>query len=246
MIPIENQRFKEIRTSLNFTQSAFALELGIGPTTADIERGRVKLTGNIVKDLLLKYQINPLWLYGESNQKTLITNHLSVSPKTITLDHNGIENIILVNAKAAAGYGYNIDDAQFFEQLPVFSFPLPEFRNASFRGFQVEGDSMLPNIKPGEWVLGKALFSTNEIKNGNVYIVVEKESIRIKKIYKEEHTLKLVSSNISYPTVEVNKSDVLEVWHYHSKISFGFNEEKEAITLQKIYSELEAIKKQLK
>jgi len=139
-------RFKQVREELGYTQSAFAKILGIKSTTADIERSKVKITGSIVKDLLSKFSINPLWLYGESKQQYLNISSQNVAPRVITVDSQGAENILMVNAKAAAGYPGSIDDQQFYNDLPAFSFPLAEYRNTSFRGFQVEGDRKIRKL----------------------------------------------------------------------------------------------------
>ena len=45
------QRFCELRRSLGYTQAEFAALLGISSTTADIERGRTKLSGKVVTEL---------------------------------------------------------------------------------------------------------------------------------------------------------------------------------------------------
>lgn len=145
----EVKRFKEIRDDHNFTQSEFAEVLGIKNSTADIERGRTKLSGKIVAELLKRFGVNPLWLFGESSQKYLAVNKGDVSPKVVTVSNSEEENIVLVNQKAAAGYPHNVQDVGWYQQLPAFDIPLPEYRNATYRGFQVEGDSMLPNLNPG-------------------------------------------------------------------------------------------------
>ncbi|MBT8322804.1 MAG: helix-turn-helix domain-containing protein, partial [Eudoraea sp.] len=139
------KRFIEIRRELGYTQAEFAQLLGIANTTADIERGRTKLSGKLVMELLRQFKINPLWLFGESDTKYLEPSQTSVIPKVVTVDNAEQENMVLVNAKAAAGYPQNIHDTSWYRQLPAFDLPIPEFRNATYRGFQVEGDSMLPN-----------------------------------------------------------------------------------------------------
>ncbi len=63
------KRFTEVRRDLGYTQAEFASKLGISNTTADIERGRTKLSGKIVVELLKQFKINPLWLFGDSNNK---------------------------------------------------------------------------------------------------------------------------------------------------------------------------------
>ena len=66
-VTLEVKRFKEIREDHNFTQTEFAELLGIKNSTADIERGRTKLSGKMVAELLRQFGVNPLWIFGDSN-----------------------------------------------------------------------------------------------------------------------------------------------------------------------------------
>jgi len=240
-LPIEAKRLKKVREELGLTQTEFAQQLGLS-TTADIERGKTRITGSVVMELFQQHNINPLWLYGESNKKTLPKP--DISPKVVSLNDEGAENIVMVNMKAAAGYGQNIGDVNFYEQLPVFTFPLPEFRNATFRGFQITGDSMVPLVQPTDWVIAKAVPNLNDVTSGQVYVVVEEESIRLKqvKINKAQTQLTLVSLNLDYPPIDVESKDVLELWEYHSKIT---TKREIGPDLNTIYQELQEIKKQL-
>src|SRR6056297_1556085 len=95
----EIKRFKEVRDENNFTQTEFAQVLGIKNSTADIERGRTKLSGKVVAELLRQFAINPLWLFGESNQKYLQVTKGDVSPKVVSLNSAEEENIVMVNVK---------------------------------------------------------------------------------------------------------------------------------------------------
>jgi len=103
-LPVETQRFKEIREEHKFTQAEFASMLGIKSSTADIERGKSRITGRVISELLRQFGINPLWLYGKSRQKYLELTRGDVSPKVVTVNSAEQENILLVNVKAAAGY----------------------------------------------------------------------------------------------------------------------------------------------
>ena len=106
--------YKEIRRDLGHTQAEFAKLLGISSPTADIERGRTKLSGRVVVELLRQFNINPLWLFGESDEKHLETSRTSVIPKVVTVDSSDNDNMVLVNAKAAAGYPQNIADTSWY------------------------------------------------------------------------------------------------------------------------------------
>lgn len=239
--PIEAKRLKMIRDDLGLTQAEFAEQLGL-KTTADIERGKTRITGAIVKELVKQHQINPLWLFGESKHKQMPKT--DVAPKVVSLNEDQGENIVMVSTKAAAGYGHNIGDVDFYQQLPVFTFPLPEYRNASFRGFQITGDSMIPLVQPTDWVIAKAVSDLNDVVSGQVYVVVEEESVRLKqvKINTAQTTLTLISLNIDYPPIDIDAKEVLELWEYHSKIT---TKRETGPGLETIYQELQEIKQMI-
>ncbi len=247
-LAIEVKRFLEVRRELGHTQSEFAKILGIPKTTADIERGRTKLSGKVVMELLGRFKINPLWLFGESEQKRLSTSNASVIPKVVTVDSSDNENMVLVNAKAAAGYPQNIQDTSWYRQLPAFDIPLPEFRNATYRGFQVEGDSMLPNLRPGEWVLAKAVESLEAISPNKIYVVVLEDAVLVKKLEKSPISSKisLISLNQNYPPYTVEVGKIQELWQVNSKITFGVDASTETGLLRQLQESMDDLKRQLR
>lgn len=248
-VPTEALRFKKVREEQNHTQQSFAELLGIGSTTADIERGKTKISGKAVMELLRLFGINPLWLYGRSFSQYVDISGGDVSPKVITLDPDEKDTILLVNQKAAAGYPHNIQDVEWYETLPSFSIPLPEYRNATYRGFQVEGDSMLPNIRPNEWVLGKAVSSITEASDSRIYIVVLHDSVLVKKLQKIPNTpdrVRLVSLNPEYLPIDVEVKDIQELWMVNSKLTFGIDEPSESTLLRQLQASMEELKGQLK
>ena len=247
-VPIEATRFKALREELHHTQQSFAELLEIGATTADIERGKTKITGKIVMELMAQFNINPLWLYGKSFEKHIDTSRGDVSPKVLTLDISGNDSILLVNQKAAAGYPNNIHDLGWYQSLPAFNIPLPEYRNASYRGFQVEGDSMLPNIKPNEWVLGRAVSSINEATDSKIYIVVLRDSVLVKKLQKIQNnpqSIRLISLNDEYLPIDVKVKDIQELWQVNSKLSFGVDEPSESNLLRQLQQSMDELKAQI-
>ena len=242
------KRFIEIRRSLGYTQAEFAALIGVSTTTADIERGRTKLSGKVVSELLKQFKINPLWLFGESEQKYLESSNTSVIPKVVTVDSSENENMVLVNAKAAAGYPQNIQDTTWYRQLPAFDLPIPEFRNATYRGFQVEGDSMLPNLKPGEWVLAKAVEDVKDVNPNKIYVVVLQDSVMVKKIERPPNSnqLILISLNETYPPYLIEPYQIQELWQVSSKITFGVDATTENGLLRQLQESMEELKKQLR
>jgi len=242
------KRFIGIRRDLGYTQAEFATLLGVSSTTADIERGRTKLSGKVVAELLKQFKINPLWLFGESEQQYLESSNTSVIPKVVTVDSSDNENMVLVNAKAAAGYPQNIQDTSWYQQLPAFDLPIPEFRNATYRGFQVEGDSMLPNLKPGEWILAKAVEDLKDTNPNKIYVVVLQDSVMVKKIEKSPNTdqIILISLNEIYPPYTIEPYQIQELWQVSSKITFGVDATTEKGLLRQLQESMEELKKQLR
>ena len=245
------KRFKSIRDQHQLTQKQFADNLGIKNNIADIERGRTKITGYTVAMLTKSFGINPLWLYGLSAIKEIRAQNMNVSPKLVTVDSTDNENMVLVDVKASAGYPSNIQEPHWYHELPAFNFPLPEFRNASFRGFQIQGDSMFPTFKPKEWVIGKAIDTINDVSNNRIHVIVLKDSVLIKKVSLEKQATKaqLISLNTLYPPIEININEIQEIWEVTSKLSFDINSTEESasihdlqLAIQRLGNEVSALK----
>ena len=171
-----------------------------------------------------------------------------LSPKVITIDKDENETILLVNQKAAAGYPHNIQDVEWYETLPAFNIPLPQYRNATYRGFQVEGDSMLPNIRPNEWVLGRAVPSITEASDSKIYIVVLNDSVLVKKLQKVPSApdkVRLLSLNDQYLPINVDVKDIQELWMVNSKLTFGIDEPSESGLLRQLQQSMDELKGQI-
>ena len=154
----------------------------------------------------------------------------------------------MVNVKAAAGYPHNVQDVDWYQQLPAFDMPLPEFRNASHRGFQIEGDSMLPNFRPGEWVLGKGVSTIEDAVNNRVYVVVLYDSVLVKKLQKLPDASKvlLISLNEEYLPIEINVNDIQELWQVNSKLTFNLDSPSESGLLKQLQQSMEELKSEFK
>ena len=207
MVPIQAKRFKQIRMENDLTQSSFQELLEIKGGVADIERGKIKISGKAISRLVELFSVNPLWIFGQSEQK-LISTPSDTLPKVIAMESEHRENILMVNSKVAAGYPHNIQEPSWYKDLPSFSMPSEEYRHGTFRCFQVEGQSMLPNFYPNEWVICKAVEGFEKIKNNQFYVVVMHDSLLLKKIRIEKESLVLESLNKEYSMYEVEKTKV--------------------------------------
>jgi transcriptional regulator with XRE-family HTH domain len=171
---------------------------------------------------------------GYSDQDRLQVSHRSqpipteirVNPILVTVDQHGRENITLVESRAAAGYTSHYMEPEFVKNLPAFQIPRPEFRNATFRGFEVNGQSMAPTFQPGELAIASYVDNwPQNIKNGYVYVIVTPYAILIKRVLNrtlERGVLALQSDNEEYETQEISSLDVLEVWYVKASLRFRF------------------------
>ncbi|MFO7256277.1 MAG: LexA family transcriptional regulator [Bacteroidota bacterium] len=226
-----NSNLKFLRTRQGLTQKQFAEKLGLKQSAigAYEERRATPPLPCLLKicqvfgvslDVLTQKDLSKLpekeWKWQMPRREVL----------AITVDSTGKENVELVTQKASAGYLNGYQDPEFIAELPRVSIPvLP--RNATYRAFEIKGDSMLP-LQPGTIVFGEYVDDPNAIKSGKLYVVVTRdEGIVFKRVYnllKEEGRLLMVSDNRSYPPYPVKADDILEVWSAKGFFSMKFPE----------------------
>ncbi len=226
-----SENIKYLRKRLGLTQEQFAERIGIKRSLVGAyEEGRA--------DPRISNLINMAEVFGTSvdimiNKEVakLSESELNISEfkrgkevLAITVDADQKENIELVPQKAAAGYLNGYADREFIEELPKFKLPiLPD--NATYRAFEISGDSMLP-ILPGTVIIGEYVDDVRDIKNGKTYILVTKsEGIVYKRVFNyinDTGKLFLVSDNTTYAPYQLDIDDVMEVWSSKAYISIQF------------------------
>lgn len=241
----DNIRF--LRKKQGLTQEQFAERIGIKRSLLGAyEEGRA--------DPRITNLINMAHAFGTSVD-ILISRDVSRLPESelivgkhkrgkevlaITVDDAGRENIELVPQKAAAGYMNGYADPEYIQELPKFNLPvLPD--NATYRAFEITGDSMLP-ILPGTIIIGSYVEDLNDIRNGKTYILVTREEgIVYKRVFnyiKDNGKLFLVSDNRHYAPYQIDAEDVLEVWSARAYISVQFpdSQEKSEVSTEQLAS----------
>jgi transcriptional regulator with XRE-family HTH domain len=85
----ENERLKEIRKSLDFTQREFSDALDIKQGSySDVERGKAGISAVLLKNLIRRFRINPLWLCeGEGEMFIDAPDGLMISSSKPTISH---------------------------------------------------------------------------------------------------------------------------------------------------------------
>jgi transcriptional regulator with XRE-family HTH domain len=178
---------------------------------------------NVSVDQLLKVDLVKLD-DDEIEERQEVSNYVkgdNLRVLTVKVDGEDNETIDLVPQKAAAGYTTGYADKQYLAELPTYSLPfLPKDR--TYRAFEIQGDSMLP-ILPGSVVVGEYITDWNNIKDGDVCIVVSKsDGIVLKKIFnrvKERNQFLLKSTNLMYEPYDLGAEEVVEIWKFSVYIS---------------------------
>ena len=85
----ENERLKEIRKSLDLTQREFSDSLDIKQGSySDVERGKAGISAVLLKNLIRRFRINPLWLCeGEGEMFIDTPDGLAASTSSSTTTH---------------------------------------------------------------------------------------------------------------------------------------------------------------
>ena len=229
-----NENIKYLRKKEGYTQETFADAIGIKRSLVGAyEEGRADPRLNNLLKMSEVFGVSVDTIISK-NVATLSEEELyakdgdNLKVLSITVDAEENEFIDLIPQKASAGYLNGYADPEFIGSLPKFRLPmLPG--NATYRAFEISGDSMLP-LLPGTVIIGEFVENPEYIKNGKTYILMTKtEGIVYKRVFnylKDNGKLFLVSDNKTYSPYEIAGSEVLEIWESKAFISVNFPDQK--------------------
>jgi transcriptional regulator with XRE-family HTH domain len=227
-----SKNLKFLRTKHEFTQKQLAEKLGLKQAAIGAyEEERATPPLQCLLDLTKIFKVNLDLLVNHDlsrvSEKDWKAQQHSRGKEilAITVDKEDKENVELVPQKAYAGYVAGFQDTEFIKDLPKIKLPMLS-RNATYRAFEIQGDSMLP-VQPGTIVFGEYVDNLSAVKNGKLYIMVLKDGIVLKRVFNfldEEGKLLLVSDNRQYAPYTVDASDVAEIWKAHGLFTTKFPE----------------------
>ncbi|MDW3210455.1 MAG: XRE family transcriptional regulator [Reichenbachiella sp.] len=225
-----SDNIKFLRKKFGYTQETFAEAIGIKRSLVGAyEEGRAdpRLNNllrmsevfNVSVDTLISKVVSEL-----SDEELHQQEEGSAKILAITVDKEDNENIELIPQKASAGYMNGYADPTYIETMPKFQLPMLP-KNATYRAFEISGDSMLP-LQPGTVIIGEYVENISNIKNGKTYVLLSKEEgVVYKRVFnyvEENGKLFLVSDNKSYAPYQVDAKDIIEVWESKAFISIDF------------------------
>lgn len=230
-----NKNIKLLRKRRGKTQDDLAVALGMKRSTLSGYENNVAEPGldalmkfskyfGIAIDTLLKVDLSILTdsqMYQLEHGQDVFVTGKNLRILATTVNEENEENIELVPEKAKAGYTNGFADPEFIKELPVFNLPFLS-KNAKYRTFQLNGDSMLP-IPDKSWVTARFVQDWNDIQNGDAYVILTLDEGIVFKIVEnmisEEGKLRLYSLNPVYEPYDVDIKEVREIWKFTHYIS---------------------------
>jgi transcriptional regulator with XRE-family HTH domain len=220
-----SSNIKFLRKKKGLTQQQFADEVGIKRSLVGAyEEERAEPKYDLLKNIALFFDITVDDFINETIDDKFLAkpkpNQGGVRVLSISVDKEDNENIEMVPLKASAGYMNGYADPEYVSQLPKLY--LPMFKQGTYRGFEIKGDSMLPLVS-GTTIIGEYVENWGDIKAAETYVIISKnDGVVYKRIgnkFKDNKKLKLVSDNPVYEPYEINGEDILEVWKAKAYIS---------------------------
>lgn len=197
---------------------------------------------NIEKIISSYPKLSPEWLisgtgkmYREENVQVNVQPNVQPIDKKRPSQKNDLLNeagegyarrgsVLLVPVKARAGYLAGYGDPEYIERLTYYN--IPGCHHGSYRMFEVEGDSMYPSLKDGDFAIGRAVTDCCQVKSGAIYIIVcREEGIVIKRVlnvpkYQGKFILNSDNANQAlYPPLIVQGTEILECWELYRIIT---------------------------
>lgn len=206
-----------MRNKKNLSQQAFAESLGMSRVRySKYEDGRseapyeilirISKFFNVSIDLLLTLDISK---YPLDNLMKLPENRV-VLP--IIVDSEGENYIEIVPQKASMGYLKGYGDNEYIEKLARMK--LPFLKNAKYRAFLADGDSM-PPFADGSYIIGEYVEQLEDLKSGKEYIFITSDGITYKTFVEQNKKSVIVSAdNTFYDPYEISLENIMEIWKY--------------------------------
>jgi phage repressor protein C with HTH and peptisase S24 domain len=232
-IDFKNISIAAFEKSIGMSNASFGKSL---KTNGTIGADKIENILKIYKDINVEWLVTGkgLMLKDDSNvnlvrEQSTIYNKKHVkhydSPKIVTVNEYGNPNIVMLDSKAAAGLPANIDNPEYFKDLPAFSLPGNQFRGGTFIAIQVSGESMTRTLYHGDWLIAKFLENPCEnIRNGYIHVVVKQDGVVVKRLLnrvKERGTIVLQSDNSEfYPTYEENIEEIIQIYEVKARLTF--------------------------
>ncbi len=233
----ENERLKHFRNELKMTQATLSKGLDIKQASlSDVERGKVKVSANLISGLMTKYRLNPYWLVQGKGVMQLTEDQFSLLTSNIIYSVDGQLSSVAEGKEALIGLGKNlfIGKDQYSTYLKcVISETNQADLNKSFqiltlpgihgkgRTFELLNDALSPGLNRGDYAVCASSSLTGLMPNKRYLFVCQQGILAGKgRLKSDGNVLKVSPENKkSGKPVSVATSEVLEVWEVVMKLT---------------------------
>lgn len=234
-------RLKLLRSEKNITLEYLANKVGTSKAALSrYEKGERSPKIPIVGSLADFFGVNIAWLAGLSDEREIKSDIITMYNRLLPPrqkkvyecvekqleeqqkeqnKRNGITNLQSYKEKkekAADSYGavsagtgeflFGVENAETV-YLPESSFPDEPFDYV----LKINGDSMLPTYKDGEYIFVKSFSNGGNIRNGMLAIVMYDNEVYFKKLYFDDSGIRLVSLNKEYKDIVITDPSCFQV-----------------------------------
>ncbi len=218
------QNIKHLRKKKNLSQDLLAKNLGITrQTLGNYENGETDPPFNIAANFARLFNISLeelCWKDIESGRFAISDTAPQAKPALVESGEKDW-NVSMLDVKASAGYLANMNDITYLDKLEKYNFPFLD-KWGDYRGFMIEGDSMLP-IASGSIIVCERipLSSFYTLKPGALCVLVTIEGVVFKQIniLQDKGAVQLISFNRMYDPYEIRVNDIREAWRYKMFLS---------------------------
>lgn len=263
LAPIK-KRLLEYLEMQGITKESFYSDTGISASNFKGAGKKSELGGDKIAKILTVYpEIDSKWLItgvksGNELQYQSLNDPIGIynSEKKVIDKRPIIEivaeglkpNTFLADVKACAGFGLILDKPEKIKELPAIHIPnAPHGLNIAF---QVSGDSFHNTIRNLDYVAGNHLLNFDQIRDGYVYIIIDKEDgVLVKRIYRNPNNdyINLHCDNPSYGDYKRHKSNIIAVFKafYRGSTNFRNYHNTETGILEDFRKRIEKIEKKI-
>lgn len=247
---MSDSRLIMLRDLLSLSQQEFASRIGITQgALSQLESKKSKLSLDSLLKINRVFGVDCNWLVTGEGEIFYQQNVREL--RRMGNANNGVKRggfISLVRGETHAGYLKNYQNEKYLNSLDVYK--IPGYENGGYRLFEIEGDSMIPSIYPGEIVVCEPVSDALAIENGGLHIVVAEEGIVAKRTYiyeEDRNMLILKSDNPGYKTYSISMSGVREIWQIRAKITNVFTQPQvvDAARLKELETDILILKKEM-
>lgn len=217
------ERLKFVRRARELTQQEMADLLEIArPTVAQLEGGRHQPSTEVLEAIIAKLDISRNWLWFGSGPMEEFSPLGSNVKVLANLEEGDYLDVEFVSCKVRGSFLDLMDDGggvSLFESLDIVRIydPTPEMRKPGTKGFEIDGDSMEPQLRSGMKVVGvRVALSDVKYATSGVYVVAFGNQLTIKRVKSndilERGILMLHADNPNAGSLPVAGEDIRYMW----------------------------------